>query len=106
MKAKKSTPAQRLPYNDSHWVLELVFHDFDYHAQCPRCSRPCEWLARIRIDARSLIQRIQIHCPLCPCPEDHIRQAVAEIVVEAAMKQEGYEKGWDGTYRYVGPKGE
>jgi hypothetical protein len=88
---KQSASKTDLPTRTHRWICKLDFFDPDYNAQCPRCGKGCQWLCSITIWPSGPIHSGTIHSPICPCPDDHIREAIASALAGALLKE--YRKG-------------
>jgi hypothetical protein len=64
----------------------LWYFDIDRSEPCPRCGKPCQWVARTTIYSRGPFSSGTLHGPLCPCPDTHIREAIADALAEALWK--------------------
>ena len=68
------------------WVCHIDAFDPEYHELCPRCGKPCTWGCSITVWPSGPIRQGTIHWPMCPCPDDHIRKALAQILAEILVK--------------------
>ena len=68
------------------WVCELWLFDIDCKEACPRCGKTCQWTTDTRIFPRGQIAQTTIHAPVCPCPDGHIREAIAKALAEVLVK--------------------
>ena len=78
MRARASEDADRT----KRWVCEIHSFDPDYNEPCPRCGKPCRWGCSITIWPTGPVRQGTLHWPMCPCPDDHIRDAVANLLAE------------------------
>ena len=53
----------------------------------PTCGARCQWFSEIRIHARGVIGQSVIHSPVFPCPDDHIKEAVARLWADILIKE-------------------
>jgi hypothetical protein len=65
---------------------ELWFFDVACEEPCPRCGKTCQWTTDTRIFPRGQIAQTTVHAPLCPCPDGHIREAIAKALAAALVK--------------------
>jgi hypothetical protein len=66
------------------WTLQIDFFDPDYDAPCPRCGKPCRWECSVTIPLADLVG-CKMLWPMCPCPDDHIRSAIAKLLADALV---------------------
>jgi hypothetical protein len=71
---------------EKHWICELSFADVNYVETCPRCGKPCQWNTRVIIYSRGPFRSGTLHGPVCPCPDDHIREAIVKVLADALVK--------------------
>jgi hypothetical protein len=83
---KRTQLGNGLPTSEPHWTCHLTYPDPDYDSPCPRCGKPCHWMASVTIFSRGPISQGTLHSPLCPCPDEHIVQAIARIIADAILK--------------------
>jgi hypothetical protein len=76
-----------LPTSEPHWNCHLDYFDIGHEEPCPRCRKPCQWLASVTIHSRGSISQVTLHSPICSCPDDHIVNAIAKILADALVKE-------------------
>jgi hypothetical protein len=71
---------------ERRWVCELWWFNVGCEEPCFRCRKPCQWTTETRIFPRGQISHTTVQAPLCPCPDGHIREAIAKAVANALVK--------------------
>src|SRR5262245_51355894 len=72
---------------DLGWSCVIQFFDPDYHKPCPRCGQSCKWDCTITVWPRGPILQGTIHWPICPCPDDHIREGIVNALAHAVVNE-------------------
>ena len=76
------------------WICVLTVFDPDYCQPCPRCGKPCQWACSVTIwPTTGPIRQATVHSPLCPCPDDDIRDAISSALAAVLVSELAGESG-------------
>ena len=95
------TPREgRITDDSGDWLCKREYPDVGREDPCPRCGQPTHWLNTVTVSPDgSAVRYFTVCSPLCRCPDDHIREQIAEILARALIgefRRNGWPKS-DGT---------